>query len=141
MAELDRAVAALRVVGDDLVPAEVSKLLGAAPTKSFARGDEIQHERVPSRVAGFGLWSLYAPETEPADLDTQVADLLRALTTDLHVWHGLAKRFDVDLFCGWFMKFGNEGLVIAPSTMGALAERHIELDIDLYSGDCELAPD
>jgi integrase/recombinase XerD len=141
MAELNRAVAALRVVGDDLSPDEVTALLGASPTRSFVRGDEVRHKRAPARIARFGLWSLDAPETEPADLDAQVSELLRPLTADLGVWRDLAERFTVDLFCGWFMKVGNEGLTIAPSTLGALAERHIELDLDIYSGDGELAPD
>jgi hypothetical protein len=53
----------------------------------------------------------------------------------------LAERFGVDLFCGWFMKFGNEGLSIAPGTLKALADRHIVLDLDIYAGDSELVPD
>jgi hypothetical protein len=53
----------------------------------------------------------------------------------------LAERFGVDLFCGWFMKFGNEGLSIAPGTLKALAARHIVLDLDINAGDSELVPD
>jgi hypothetical protein len=101
VAELNRGVAALRVVGDDLSPDDVTTLLGMSPTKSFARGDEIRHKRMPSRVARFGLWTLDAAETEPADLDVQVCELLRPLTTDLGIWRGLAERFRVELFCGW----------------------------------------
>jgi hypothetical protein len=55
MAVLDRAVAALRIVGDDLSPDEVSTPLGTPPTRSFARGDEIRHRRAPTRVAKLGL--------------------------------------------------------------------------------------
>jgi hypothetical protein len=141
MAVLDRAVAALRIVGDDLSPDEVSTLLGTPPTRSFARGDEIRHRRAPTRVAKFGLWTLEAPETQPADLNAQVSELLQPLTHEFDVWHGLAERFGVDLFCGWFMKFGNEGLSIAPGTLKALADRHIVLDLDIYAGDSELVPD
>lgn len=141
MAVLDRAVAALRIVGDDLSPDEVSTLLGVSPTRSFARGDELRHRRVPTRVAKFGLWTLEAPETQPADIDTQVNKLLQPLTQEFEVWHGLAERFGVDLFCGWFMRYGNEGLSIAPGTLKALADRHVVLDLDIYSGDRESQPE
>jgi Domain of unknown function (DUF4279) len=141
MAELSRAVAALRIVGDDLLPDDVTNLLGVPPTRSFARGDEVRHRRGPIRVARFGLWILDAPETRPADVDTQVSELLGPLTSDLGTWHEMAARFSVDLFCGWFMKLGNEGLAIAPGTLKALAERQIVLDLDIYAGDSDLTPD
>jgi hypothetical protein len=38
MARFDHSVVALRVIGDDLVPDEVSVLLGAKPTHSFIKG-------------------------------------------------------------------------------------------------------
>ena len=141
MAELNRAVAALRVVGDDLFPDEVTDLLGARPTRSFARGDEIRHKRTSTRTAKFGFWVLDGPETQPADLDTQVNELLGPLTSDLGTWQEIAARFSVDLFCGWFMKFGNEGVAISPATLKALAERQIALDLDIYAGDSDLIPD
>lgn len=137
MAELNRAVAALRIVGDDLTPDEVTSLLRVPPTRSFARGDEVRHRRTPARIASFGLWILDAPETEPADLDRQVSELLAPLPSDLGIWRGLASRFNVELFCGWFMKFGNEGLTVAPGTLNALGERQIVLDLDIYAGDSE----
>ena len=140
MAELNRAVASLRIVGDDLTPDEVTTLLGVRPSRSFARGDEVRHRRTPPRIAGFGMWSLDAPETEPADIDSQVSALLHPLTDDLDVWRELAVRFDVDVFCGWFMKYGNEGIAMSPRTLLALAERQIVLDLDIYAGDAELAP-
>lgn len=81
------------------------------------------------------MWTLDGPETEPADIDTQVGVLLPRITDDLGIWHELAATFDVSLFCGWFMRYGNEGIVIAPETLLALAERRIVLDLDIYAGD------
>lgn len=40
MAHLQHAVASLRIAGDDLVPDEISTLLGAAPTHAQTRGQE-----------------------------------------------------------------------------------------------------
>ncbi len=47
----------------------------------------------------------------------------------------LASRFDIDLFCGWFMAGGNEGVELSPATLLALGERGIRLGIDLYAPD------
>jgi len=113
MAELARAVAGLRVIGDDLVPEEI----GAAPTKAQRKG-----EALPSkggvRTARTGIWRLSAPDTEPADLDH---------------WKSLADRYRIDLFCGWFMREANEGIEVSPTTLRALGDRHIALSLDLYA--------
>ncbi len=136
MATLARAAAALRIIGADLVPTEVSRLLGCESTTSYAKGDTLTSIGV-TRVARVGMWLLQAEETEPADLDTQVAAILNHLNDDASVWEHLRAQFDVSLFCGWFMERGNEGTCIEPTTMSALGTRGIRLDIDMYSGDGE----
>ena len=51
---------------------------------------------------------------------------------DLTLWHGLAARFQVVMFCGVFMKSWNDGVRLSPAVMMAMAERRISLDLDLY---------
>ena len=51
MAKLSRAVASLRVSGDELVPDEVTRLLGAEPAIAYARGDEIGSKHGAGRIA------------------------------------------------------------------------------------------
>lgn len=88
------------------------------------------------------MWHLAADETAPADLDAQVAAILSRLTTDEPAWTELHARYDaVELFCGWFMEYGNEGVSIEPETLSALGTRGIRLDIDLYGGDGDKVPD
>ena len=132
MAELSRAVATLRVMGVDLDPDEVTRLLGADPSMAYARGDEIPSKHGAARVAKFGFWSASGPETEPADIDAQATELVQRLTADLDVWQQLADRFHVDLFCGWFIEHLNEGVEISPATLMALAQRRITLSLDIY---------
>jgi Domain of unknown function (DUF4279) len=132
MAHLQRAVATLRIAGDDLVPAEISMLLGTEPTRSKEKGKEWLTPLGETKIATTGQWHLYATDTEPENLDDQVAELLGKLTSDLVVWSNLSTRFKIDLFCGWFMREGNEGVEISPVTLKALGERGILLGIDLY---------
>ncbi len=132
MAHLERSVATLRIMGDDLVPDEVTRLLGTLPTSAYARG-----EPLPSGVTTrkLGTWRLRAQETKPEDLDGQVLELLGQVTSDIAVWDALTTRFRVDLFCGWFMGSENEGVEIAPQTMLALGQRGIKLSLDIYGCD------
>lgn len=135
MAYLHRAVASLRIAGDDLIPLEVSALLGAEPTLAREKGKEWLTPLGQTRIATKGQWHLHATDTEPENLDAQVAELLGKLTPDLSVWNKLSANFEIDLFCGWFMQEGNEGVEISPLTLKALGERGIMLGIDLYGPD------
>jgi hypothetical protein len=130
--QLHRSVATLRISGDALVPDKISKLLGAMPTLSRVKGETWRGKTESEHVAKTGQWHLAAADRQPEDVDGQVAEILGQLTSDLDVWRDLARTFRIDLFCGWFMKGGDEGLSIAPKMMAALAERGIELDICLY---------
>jgi len=135
MTALRRSVASLRVSGIDLIPEEITNLLGASPTKSYAKGDDLSTSNVRTRIAKNGTWQLHANATEPEDFNLQVAELFHGLTDDLKIWSDLACRFKVDIFCGWFMQEGNEGVDISPSTLLMLGERSIALAIDIYGPD------
>jgi hypothetical protein len=139
MVTVARSVATLRIIGDALIPDEVTRLLGAAPSDSQTKGQELHGKSGYVRLARFGAWRLHAPETSPADLDAQVRALLSPLPSDLAVWKELSTRFDIDVFCGWFMNRENEGIGISAETLRLLGERGIELSLDIYAGDEEEA--
>jgi hypothetical protein len=131
MTHLARSVASLRITGDAVVPEEVSLLLGCEPSYAHRKGEALQRNS-GVRIADFGRWSLKAEDAAPEDLDGQVSELLGQMTKDLGVWRSLASRFKVDLFCGWFMDQSNEGVSISSATLQALAERRIQLEVDIY---------
>ncbi len=131
MARLARSVASLRIIGDDLIPEEVSSLLACEPTYAQRKGDR-NPSKSGEREAKGGMWRLLASDEAPEDVDSQVAELLGKLTSDLEAWRSLTSRFRVDMFCGWFMDEGNEGLSIAPFNLAALGERGIQLELDIY---------
>jgi hypothetical protein len=132
VAHLARSVATLRIIGDELVPEEVSSLLRALPTRAERKGEAVP-TKTGERIARTGAWRLEATATEPEDLDAQVSELLSLLTSDLEVWRTLARRYRLDLFCGWFMNESNEGVSVSPSTLLALGQRGIELGLDIYA--------
>jgi uncharacterized protein YjbJ (UPF0337 family) len=133
MAQLDRSVATLRIAGDNLDPSEISALLGHSASKQQVKG-EVSVGKVTgrSRTAKTGLWRLKATDAMPEDLDGQIAELLGKLTNDRKVWELISDKYDIDLFCGLFMKVSNEGMSISAESMKALGARGIELSLDIY---------
>jgi Domain of unknown function (DUF4279) len=133
---VQRSAATLRISGDELQPAEITRLLGCDPSAAQTKGEQIIGRKTGSgRIASTGMWRLVASRREPEDLDGQIAELLSKLTDDLSVWASIARTYQVDLFCGLFMGGSNEGLSISPESMATLGIRHIELGLDIYGGD------
>jgi hypothetical protein len=118
MAQLGSSSAALRVIGDDLVPDEITKLLGCPSTKSQVKGEIVRGSSTGrERTIKTGMWRLVAADCTPENLDGQVKELLSKLTSDLGVWASIRERFEIDLFCGLFMENTNEGSVISAETL------------------------
>jgi hypothetical protein len=132
MAALAKSKASLRVFGDNLSPQEVTESLGCPPTEAWLKGDVRQFESGRTVVRKTGAWLLEATESEPAAFDAQVSEILHKTTPDLMVWATLNKKYEIDLFCGWFMNESNEGVSVTPETLRKLGERGIELSLDIY---------
>jgi hypothetical protein len=133
MSKLHHTMASLRFYGDDLIPDEVTKLLGEQPTKSELKG----HVRIGVKTGRkitvkTGGWWLDAPVQNDGNLDKQVADLLQNLTPDLEIWGDLTKKFQADVFCGLFMQTGSDGLSMNPLTLHMLGERGLRLEMCIY---------
>lgn len=132
MGALERSCATLRFFGDDLVPESISALLGAEPSESCTKGQElIGRSTGKVRIAKTGSWRLQAKERKPEDLEAQVFELLEQLTDDLTVWESLS-IYKPDLFCGVFMAGSNDGLPLSARALLALGQRGIALDLDIY---------
>jgi Domain of unknown function (DUF4279) len=136
MAALYRTVATLRVMGEDLIPAQITELLGKEPAASQSKGERIVGKNTGTvRIAKFGLWRFDSTAQIPGNLDDQIEEILSGLSQDLSVWARITSQFEVDLFCGLFMKAHMEGLSISPKWLAALGNRGIELGLDIYGGD------
>jgi hypothetical protein len=136
MAHLKKSVVTLRICGDDLVPEEITTSLGVSPTTAQLKGEKIVGRKTSTvRIAKSGMWRLRASNREPEDMDGQIREIFSQMTSDLAVWRGITKRFQVDLFCGLFMGCSNEGLTLSPESLTTLGERGIKIGLDIYAGD------
>jgi hypothetical protein len=132
MPELARTKVALRVAGDDLDPQEVTRLLGAEPTSCARKGETRRSASGRETAARTGIWLLSVEPPSPGDLNAQVRALLARVTGDLSVWRDLSRRHRCDVFCGLFLRDGNEGAELAPETLTMLGERGLALGLDIY---------
>ena len=136
MPQLDRTAAALRIYGRDLDPIEITRLLGNEPTYAQKLGDQIIGQKTGRvRIAKTGMWRLSVRDREAGDLDVQISEILANLTEDLEVWREITSKYQADLFCGLFMRHGNEGLSLSAESLVGLGARGIIMELDLYRGD------
>lgn len=126
-------MASLQVIGDELNPDEITRLLCCDPTDSQSKGDErISKKSGRTSIAAFGSWRLKAPKQKPGNLDAQITWLMTAVTGDLDAWKSIATRYRIRLFCGLFMAQWNDGQSISAASLLALGARQIQLDLDIY---------
>ena len=129
----EHSIVALRIFGDDLVPSEVTALLGCEPTASYAKGDTRVGMKTGRRyIEKTGSWRLSAADRRPEDIPAQVMEILSKLPQDPAVWGQLKSRYELDIFCGVFMGSPNDALEFSPELMGQLADRGIKLVLDVY---------
>ena len=86
MAQLSKSAVTFRIGGDDLIPEEISKTLGVAPTTAQTKGEKIIGAKTGHvRTAKIGMWRLETANREPGDIDGQIQELLDQMTSDLDV--------------------------------------------------------
>lgn len=133
MPALDRAVAALRIFGDGLDPDELSRLFGRSYTKGWVKGYECSTSSGAVVIKKTGGWILEAEPTESADFNDQIAQLLRSIDISLDDRALVASRFEMGIFCGWFMCESIESVTVSPRIMRMLGDRNIPLFVDIYA--------
>jgi hypothetical protein len=118
----------LRFFGDDLDPDFVSQRLGSPPTESCRKGDLHRKGRILEKT---GRWVLEKVRTAEPVAEC-LKQLFGSLTNDLAVWKQLAHRFHGDLRCHLIAKRWNREQTLRPKVLAAIADRGLELIIDVY---------
>ena len=134
MAQISQSVATLRIAGDDLIPVQITKLLGCEPDFSHAKNDEIEINNTGNtRITNIGMWQIRTKRLKPENIDAQISEIFNKLSPDLSIWKSLNNKYKIDLFCGIFMKEDMEGMSLSPVSLRTLSDRGIRLDLDIYS--------
>ncbi len=133
MAEVIATCASLRIFGDSLDPAEISRLLNCLPTASERRGELMGP--LGNIVARTGGWKLRIEREDGDNLSEQVVRLLKATNPDPRVWADLAERYIVDVYCGVWLDEPGQGLKLKPAVVAELGQRGISIEFDVYYPD------
>jgi hypothetical protein len=129
--EVDECSVSLRFWGDELIPDEVTKLLGIIPTQAYRKGD-IFRGKVYDLIRKTGFWKYSVKRSAGVYLEDQISMIFDQLSGDLDVWRELTTRFDADLFCGLWLKRWNRGLDFSPQTLQRISERGLSIGLDIY---------
>jgi Domain of unknown function (DUF4279) len=128
--EQSKSFAWLRIVGESVIPDEVTRLLGCEPTRAWSKGDFVRSKRPgPGHVARVGTWFLRVDEREPENFNEQIAEILSRLNSHPDAWAYLASNFSITLSCLLDASEENQAFTISPVTLSALGNRGIELRV------------
>jgi hypothetical protein len=121
----DEVAVALCIYGADLDPAEISQLLGVAPTHAHRKGER---KTLRSPPWDKGAWIREVRRFEPIDPNSMFEQLLSDLPPDSEVWKQLASRFQVRVDFAIHTDVGCT-FVLAPTTVQLIAARRAEFQI------------
>ena len=125
----------LRIAGETLIPADVTKILQCQPSQAEEKGQPLPRKTGrPERIAKTGRWhfTLSPEDTDEWDCGEAILELLGRLQSDANVWRTLADRYQIGIFVGLNMTGANMGFSLSPRVMTYLAERGIEAGFDIY---------
>lgn len=132
---VDRFKITLRVSGEELDPDRISATLRCAPSRTERKGIPISsngHIRTP-KVSRWSL-TIDSADCDPGDdVEDGIRMLLARLPSDTDIWAWLASSYEVDIFCGLFLKSCSRGFEISAELSRLLSDRHLPIGFDIYS--------
>ena len=76
MSAIETSIVTLRIYGDDLLPQDITKMLGVSPTHAETKGQEIVGRKTGKvRIAKSGMWRLCASDRKPEDIDGKIREI------------------------------------------------------------------
>jgi hypothetical protein len=127
------------ISAEDLVPDEVSRLMGCEPDESQQKGKPVlRQDGTMMRIAKFGSWELILrPEdTDEWDCAEAMMLVLHRLPSKIGLWRRVTKkRYKVEFFVGLSMPSQNKGFELPPEVMKYLGDRGIAAGFDVYYDD------
>jgi hypothetical protein len=131
--DIERLDIELRVTGDDLDPARITRMLGVPPTVAARRGEEIDIGGVPV-VQRTGVWAYALPASSEWELSDAIDTLLDRLPHDPALWESLATWASAAVICGLFIHDTDRAADLAPDTLARMAERRLALSLQIRFG-------
>ena len=125
----------LAITSKDLVPREVTGLIGCDPDDAWEAGKPLLRPNGSiKRIPKFGHWSveLRPKDTDEWDCGEAMMELLRRLPPDLDLWKKLTERYKVDVTFALLMTSTNKGFELSSQVMKFLGDRVVAAGFDIY---------
>jgi len=122
--EVERVYLALMLRGAELDPVAVTGAFGLEPTISVSREESVD--------PGEGFWARQFDGTGGPSLSEQLHVLVASLSAPVAVWRELGTRARIRLVCSLYPGDWNQGTAVLSEHLQWLAERGIELGIDIH---------
>ena len=133
MTRIGSVNARLRIIGDDLDPDDVTRMLKCEPSEA-SRKAEVRPKRGRHPVyARSGIWLLKSPLEPSQSLEAHIRAILDEVHADIDTWTSLGERFEVDIDVGLFLDNDNEEFWLSPDVVQLLGDRGIGIDVDVYA--------
>ena len=124
-----------RIVGQDVLPDEVTQALGLKPDEAFKKGDSFYLK--PERKHSNGLWLLKSKVNESDAVEKHIVELLKCLKgkKESVKTYSYKDGVDVELFCGLFIDNEDEiwdGVKLDSNILIEIGSFGIDLNIQVY---------
>jgi hypothetical protein len=126
---IDKARLTVRLYGDSLDPAMVTRRLCVSPTHCCRKGDRFYGDE-GELAARTGIWT-FIRKVETGSLDHHVLSLLQYLNGNPAVWRDLTSQHQAELNIVAYMWQWNQSIQLSADTILFLARRNITLSLDL----------
>jgi Domain of unknown function (DUF4279) len=137
----DEFKVAVVVSGFECAPAEITKLFGIEPTRTWLKGDVIYPKVKVRRKQN--AWMLRSNMPNDTPFVTQLQSLLDAIMPKKELFSKLPPNSGVEISCVAYTTHGRPDISLPADMIKAIAEIGAELNFDLYqlpSDDEEKAP-
>jgi uncharacterized protein DUF4279 len=132
--DVARVEVCLRLLGDELVPQEITAILRCDPTSAGCKGeprigpngDVRGHRRI-------GVWIREHKPNADDTVDEAIAEILAELPSDPQLWQSLQQRFKIDLICDITVRGVNQGFELSPDVLKRVAALDIPLGVDIFT--------
>jgi len=122
--------------GEDLLPDEMTKIIGIAPSKAWSKGDPIPRKKdsrfIPRPDYPFGRWILYAPCSKYDSFDVQINALLEVLERLPSHVTGLIKNYNGEISIAYSSGEDSIGFHLDTSLIQRIYALGAEVDITVY---------
>ena len=133
--EMEWFCASLHVTDKELVPEEITRLLGEQPTESQTKDIPLLREDGSvRRIPRFGRWSrtLRVEQTDEWDVAEVVRMLFEGLPDSHDIWNQVAEQGEICVSLGLAVSTGSQDFAFDSELIKMLADRSAAVWFDVY---------